>query len=1390
MAALRKPHRVGFLLPDLTVEGIEAVYESETALLLWMTCIEACRRHPHLAVYDAESTPLLPQDGHFAPQYAQLGAAPQDGFFGSTRRDELVWLELKLPKGAIRLHVLGRDGKQESFDAIGRATGEQLQQVLERWLSARNLGPLPKRIDPFTAEELSAIVRVLGPPLVEHARTWVVPAAPAIAHEPDDDSDASGHTPDEPVDSANDSGDEIDAALSRLVAPKPVRREPPRPTRALANRLPATLRVPALRTLELAMRDDLGEQILAADPEHPQSLFAKFLAGKAAGKPDFVLLRRVIASAPGWARPYSELVTGDTAESPSALEAVAGAGMAAMCRPAQLDIVDTAAESLRDDGRADEAVRLAARAASLHDRESRAHISLLQLHRSTERVGAWLEQAHRSAYQHGCPMERHLPWYPDQIQIDLLVADALVNAGRLDEAITLRANRLEGREATWPRHTKILATWRKDPRLVAWSYAREGHFRGDPARTVEGFGRIEPGDGLDLAVFLDALVAMGREEEVPLVWGQFGLGHQLAGPAGRLAAARGLLAAGEWRRGLEELWRVSLCEPTRDEHVAIARCGRLLAAMPLEIAETALAERLAVGAISLTRRMARDIADFVPGAAKSSLVMRALGKSLAVEFDPASLAGFAAETPGRAAIDALFGELEVESSGERGRAMLDRRHARLGTKRERVAPVADPLAQADRLVNRWLEVVFTGAAEDDPPALARAAAYVAAQALGRYLAVTTAPPTVLAGGLRIVAAEALGLVRRHRDALGDREARAILGVLDPLLRRVDRWVGTGWLGAVERACNIDERAAGNVAGFARECATVGGRILGPEEEAVLAISLARLHRERPEGWHSPAAAQAARLALHTGSTGVAEWADATAAQLAVHSIELDDALDALQSACYLAEGRTPVPAIHTTRVLLGAGRSAAAIGVLTAGIASADAKQRDHALESFGTSWPTEIPRTFDRVANGVFEALQAADAPRAEKLGRWAVAFDPRNPEGHRNLGLALAQQGKVVDAIHHLTRATRDQGTQILSGVLYQSGKVAEAMAVLDYASRWYTRTDQWLTYGGVAYGAMDNPRTAKAYALAYQLDPQAFDATQLNAYAGVLDEVGDYIACEKIANHLLRVAGDDTMWKTNGWNHLACAMIGQGKFDDAVQLAEQAVAQNPLADNTAGFAATLERARAKTKPTLPSVETIKPREPVYMLLESGDVSAAATHLTNASWRVRRGALAATRFRFASENAVEVTPRAREAAARILVDTVAAVDRDAVLCRIMALEIREQALFARDPVPQLGDRMTRDAFYREFRARGGVVLGQATPPPAAFVDRVVVAGAKVARASDFVALLRDLAALAPREALAQFDLDDAGYLEVARAWAAAFDADPTLAATIGAGLERGTSR
>jgi tetratricopeptide (TPR) repeat protein len=1256
--ALRKPHRVAFLVPELAVDGGDAPNAAEAGLLLWIACIEVCQRHPGLAVFDAESTPLVSQDGHFTPDHARPGATPGDSFYGPTRRDELVWLELALPRpGPVRLHALARDGQHDTFEVAGRNTGDQIHQALERWLAARGLGALPRRFEAAEAGDLLAAVRVFAAVLGEQARAHLQgdpPSGAELAGAGADRSELGG-----------DSGPGPESGVAEVPVVFPGRRT----TRALAGRLTATLRAPALRLVALALGEDLGDAILDADPDQPQALFARFRA-ELPRRRDDALLRRIIAGAPGWALPYRELIDDGSADPagadaeragdrspPTWLETSAGAGIAALCQPGQLDVIQTAAARLAEDGRIDDGLRVLERAVALYPDSAAAHVALLRLHRRAGRLGAWLAQAQASAARHGCPLDPGLPMYGDQIQIDLLLADALLHAGRIAEAIALRASRLEGRAASWPRHTRILATWRGEPQLLARSYAREGWLRGDPGRALEGYGRTRPDEAVDIAFLLDALVATGREAEVALAWSQFGLGRELTEPVARLAAARCLLAAGEWRRGSEELWRVSLTEPGRDIQAQVARAGLLLSCASIDALEAALGERLAIGALTLARRMARDVADFVPGAARSSIVLRALGRSAAVEFDPAWLAGFPADTRSRRAIDALFAEPAPPRGSSPAIAAPPR-----GSSPAIAPPPGDPaelLARRDRLVHDWLPVVFTEVGEDDAAGLAQAAAYMAGCALGRYLAATTAAPSPLTGGYRVIAAEALALVWRHRGALADRDARALLGVLEPLLRRIDRWLGSLWLGVIERSCAIDERANGDVAGFAREHPTVAARILGPEETAVLGASVARLYRERPEGWASAVAAQASRLASHTGHAGTDEWADAVVAQLAAREIETEDAIDVLHTACYLAEDRTAAPCTHAARVLLAAGRAPAAVSVLCAGLGAGTAEWRAAQVAALAGPWAdaqVDLPLDRERATAQLFEALEAGEPVRAEKLGRLAVALDPDSAEAQRNLGLALAQQGKLPEALHHLTLGEPDQATELLCGVLDQGGRHAEASAVRAYARRW--------------------------------LEPTPADAP------------------------------------------------------------EPAAAGDPAA----------------------------PADP--------------------SWRVRRAALAATRLRSPADHDVAVPPRARAAAEVVLADAIGAAGHEAVLARDLALAIREQAYFARDPLPQLGDPMARDAFHRELVARGGA-LGLASgpasgpapdaPAPAArSADRNAVPDGQLSRVSDYVALIRDLSVLTPREALAEFDLDDAGYLEVATAWARAIAGDPTLAAAIAAGLAK----
>jgi hypothetical protein len=1262
MPLIPKPHRIAVLAPAVKLEGPDVVYEREAAALIWIACIELCQRHPRLSVLDAETTPLLPQDGHFAPHRAGRGGRPDDPFYAPTRRDEVIWLEAGLGAKAsvVQLHAIGRDGTQETFEALGRSIGEQIHQAIGAWTSARGLGTSLRKPDVVTAEDIVAIVRVLGPTMVDRARAWQLPAAaqPAWAlHVVEDD-------PDEEAGATHAmSAAAIDAIAAAMTPSDAKRRSRARP---LLARLPQVWRAPALRLLELALREELADDLLAADPEHPQARFAMFERTR-----DLALLRDIIASAPGWARPYEELKSSDDVA--SKLESRAAAGMAAVCRPASLEALETAATRLADYGCVDEALRLVERAVHAHADDPRAHLALLALDERADRPGARQQRALATQLAHGCPPDTSLPWYADQIHVDLRAANAMLGVGRLDEAIALRASRLDGREAKWPNHAKQLARWRSDPRIAAWAFARDGAFRGDEARVVAGFDRAPPETSGDLALFLDALVATGREDDVPFAWAQLGLGlGHGRGAVARLAAVRALTAAGDHRRALEELWTVELAMPGRDDQIALARAALVMAGTPIDVIETALGERIAAGAPTLARRMARVIADFVPAAAKSGLVARALGKASPIDFDPASLAGFPVETRGRRQIDALFDEMgKLRKNPPSG------------------FEIADELARGDRLVERWLDVVIAAAPTGERVPLAQAAAYMAAQALARYLASTTAVPTTLAGALRTVAAESLALVRRHRDALGDREARALLGALDPLLRRVDRWVGTTWLATTERSLGVDERAAGDVVGFVKEHPTVATRILGPEETAVLAWSIARLHRERPQGWAGRVAAQASRLALHTGTVALDEWADAVAAQLAARELEVDDAIDALHTAAYLGDGISSVPCVHLARALFDVGRAPAALAV----VLRATGPVRAAPLREPWTRVAVEVPFDADKALTAATAALGAGEPARAEKLARWAVAVEPANADAQRALGFALAQQGKLVDALDRLTRGTRELAPQVLSSMLVQRGNLADALAIAGYASRWYTRADEWLTYARIAADAGDAARAARAYARGVELDPS----------------------------------------------------LQPGEPAEPPQ-----------------------------------------RDPIYALLEAGDHAAAAARLGDPSWRIRRIALRAARFRSPAENQVAVTPRAWAAALAVLADTTGTMDREALLARCLALEIREQAYFARDPVPRLGERMTPEQLAAELHARGAVVAGLEPAPAPVFADRVVIAGGKIERASDYVALLRDLASLAPREALAQFDLDDAGYLEVARAWAAALDADPALARTISAGLAK----
>lgn len=1379
---MRTFHRVAFLMPSIAWEGADQELIRVGALQVWTQLLDVCMRVPSLSVATPQvvggSLPWgMPSD---AAKRQELATA-----FETWRRDEFLWVDvaIRASGASVTLHVVDRRDAHRTFAAVGADLGSLLQQVTSQWLEAGGLGAHVGSFESWPVAKWCEAMKVMRSLVKEqdaHVETeraevstpkLLQDAASAEESDSDeDDSDEDDSDDDESDDDESDDDDSDDDVEDGFAGE--VDDEEVETSAAAEQRLTECLTAlgrqttwSTLRTAQLLFGGTIAPRLRELDADHPISLWTAFEKTRA-HDPDFVLLRSCIDAAPGWATPHTAVVFDEDELSepesddafelrPTFLEQIASVGLATFANPVSHEVGTTAAWELVEHDRVDEALRLMRRRVRLFGSDSSEHIELMRLHESAERIGDWVHEARAAARRHGCPMDPGFYWYPDQILIDLGESDALMQAGRLEEAIQLRQNRLHGLSGSWPRHTGILEKWKRSPSFVAWSYAREGFYRGEDPRTVEGFGRAEPDDAVDLAMLLDALVATGRERETPFAWAHFGIGMGFASATSRLKAVRALAAAGAWRTALEQLLELVVCSPQRGDEAERAHVARMLSGVPEEVVTSLLGELLDARHLTIGWFLGRQLADFWPGAAKSRVVTWALGKP---EGKPA------------ARPEVTFPRIDA--------ATAERLQAYLGTD-------APTLEAADRLVNGWPELVFGGEANDVVARLV----FVAARSLDGYLRATLQTPSPLAGAFRTIAAEALQALARRAHDIQESMAHALLATLEPLWPLVHPRLAAHWLGVVERALHLEELLGGGLDTFLKNLPEANARLISPERLALMSFEAGQLMRQQPEGFVERLAPLLESLVFATGAAGTGEWATITAARLKSKTLHEDDALDLFASAAFVGKHREAESSLHAALAFFAAGDGEVAFTLLCAGLGNAAEEYRDKALELLKAPFAKAklgVPFEFQKAANAAFQALQKGDPVKAERAARWLVAQESDNEEAHRNLGLALAAQGRAAEALASLVDATPEQATQILAGVLHQGGKLPEALSVLDYASRWYTRADQWLTYGGIVYAAMDNPRTVKAYATAYQLDPSVFDTSQLNAYAGVLDEVGDSKTCETIANALIKAAGKDLLWLTNGWHHLACACIGLGRHDEAVKLMKKAIEKNPMPENNEIFAKTMERAKKKQRfEAPPQVPTEPVRHDAYLLAETGDLAAVRELATSEDWNARRAALRAARYRYGSDDHTPVTKTARDAAAMVLEQSVAQSAPLATVCRSFALDLRGEGLDASvERPPDLGDRLTRHAFYEEFRSRGGVIVGQAPDTRVPFDDRVIFEGQPFGSTGEYVTLVKDVATLPFAEALKRHGLTMPTYLEVCARWGPKLDVDAALRKNLAAGL------
>jgi tetratricopeptide (TPR) repeat protein len=1346
------PHRIAFLEPELFLDAADESLRGTAKFLLFVTLFGYLVRHPEIAVVDPDDTALRVAAEGDLVNLSQLHEDDvRRSLFKDDRRDELIWFELPLltqaakPDAPVRLRTLAHDGKKESFVALGaQPLSTKLEQCFEQWLAAREKGDVPRPLEAFDRGSFVDVCRRL--------RTRI--RLPDVRPRRIDPRAALEPVPEEP------SPDEVPP--EDLVV-----RGPPNSLAELEIELPPVLAVPFLRVIAYTSGLDLSPFILAIDQDDPWALRDRFFANLQKGR-DFDLLRRLAAVAPGWGKPYLSWhrAPGDTQtrkkddgfDEDDKLHAYAAG---ALRIPGNHWALGNYAYELDEKGRLPEAVRYRRRALVAAGYGPEAYVNLIGTERRLGRPGAHVRVSATLARDLEQRLGDTADRVPEMIRAKLAVADAWMAVGRHAEAVALREDVLRGHETRWPRELAKLERWRKDPSELAQAYAYEGHFRGDPGRVVEGLSAVSPHGwyGFQARALMRAFVSLGKPELARLAWAHLQAQRSTQFGATRLEAARALLLAGDLDRAMREVLLVSLSYPQHGYETTIHRLLRLSAASGKEAWGVLVGKELARGAKTVARLLARDAADFVPGAADVEVIARALGERRPMVFETSSLEPMHKylSRDARIKIDTIFG-------APRG-----------------------ILADADALVDGWTVTLHHGEVSDETAA--SELAYVAAQAIARYLAATTSPPSPGTGALRVVATEALAACSLLSASLPDEVVVAFLEVMESAAGAegqspaCDEWTFDTWLLRVERAFGIEDRYSGRLSTSTRGLMPKVTALLRGDERVAAEYRMAHeLAADKPEGWSKAASVLLARV-FRAGGQCAHAWSDA-----AVSGLSPEEALD-VQFLCLAAPSGHATPSVNAAKLLLEAGRPGEAVEALKSGIGFAGANWRKERLAEIAPLWEkakVDVPFDWKRCNSEGSAALQKGNLARAIQCLSWCGALDPDNHELWRNLGIAYAQDGDDYEAVRAFARFDdATEGVKLAGLVLCQAKHAKEGLAVLDYISRWFTRAEDHRYHALFAWQAGDDPAMLRAYGRAWRMDPAALNGVDLNGYAGVLYEAGEYAESERVTKRLELVAGSDPELRGCALHCMACADIGFERWDEAIAHAKEALLVNPSDVRRPFYEKTLARAERRER----MARSVSPPAPVTLVqdaLEEGDFRTVLGNADSADWRIRHAALLASDFRYETENGTGVTPRARAASEWVLRDSRGATDSAVVLARIEALRIRENALFSLDPPPPLGDRLTRDQFRRELARRSGlpepVALRGALPP-----DVELSAGAPITRASQYAELLRALQRKDPTSALASRGLDLEAYERVCLAWAEALAHDPALARAVEARMASG---
>ncbi len=1238
------PHRATFLASTLVVPAEAERSLPYFARLMSVIVFDHLVRHPMVTLGD--------DDERIADENGRLldASHPQiedniDWLFRVSRRHEVLWLELGIDRArptptVLRARRAGGAPVEEWASTAGQPLSRQLAECLTKWLTARRLPQVGPLAD-FTADDL------------------------------------------------RNAGDRLAFADSLLR-----QRTGPQLPPGVVQPLPR-LAIPYVRVLAELARDGartLDPVILELDPTHPVARRNAYVAALIRGETDRRAILPLVAEAPMYAKPHlsiwgepfavkGEIVGLAPAAGGGPVEnmGIRHQGIAAGLMPANPYACHNYSLQLADASRREESYRWADRATVAAPQFGAAHLDCVRRLRQLGRPGQAFAEAQyrcREILDRATTDKLSANDWQAPHHAALLIAFAHLDVGRIQEAIELADEALVGvpdepaaQEAfAWA--VKRISHWKTDAGLLARAYAWEGYHRGDVGRTIVGLTRGRITDDDDAQMLIESLVAVGREEQAELAvhhCAGMDAGGLLADGKARLAAANAMILSGDLDGAIDHIQTTQLRRSQSRLEAHINRALRLAAIRPANEWERVIERRIDRGAVTLAKYAARDLADFVPNM-DTSIVRKALGERRPITLDQLWVSELIAAVPAaQSTAGTILGRL--------------------------MRPVETTLRAADALAEEWWTVLVPPARDRD--AHAGGAVLALGISLANYMVAASGITTPLAGAYRHIATEALHLVRRARYQIEPVAIAALLRLIDRL-GGAPEWLLDTWLLRVERALDLEAEHGGHLDSMIAGLPTVGRLLRGDERigwELRMAHDLAA-----DASQYEPAANLFERCtrAVEGGGTSLA-WSTAAAAFAPPHAL-----LDVHWIAAIANPTESAAPWLRVASALLATGRNDDGFEAACRGMSASTHLERDAARDDLAPRWRAAgiaTPIDGDAAFNAGLAAASEDRLDIAIPHLKWAAASEPGNAKRAQSYAVALARVGHPREAIKVLAAHERNDAPRLIGRVLVDSGRDAEAVAVLRYASRRFRSADDWAMLASAAARADNAPVAIEAGRRALVLG--SHESTLLVALATGLYRLGEFVECEQIAQQLIADRDAPREVRIAGLHAMARALAGQGRHVDAHPYAKEAARLGPNGDVAADLIDTMERIVAQTAPAVRPNAELSMERSAFLELELGRYGALMSAIGSPSFAIARAALAACEVRTDDESGIPVSPRALEAAVMILGRTEGATQPDAVLARVRALRIRDNAFIQIDPPPPMGTRYTPEDFERAYAER-----------------------------------------------------------------------------------------